>query len=189
MRCGGECAIASPTCCSTPVESLGSSRALAIDRYREWLARRSTSDENPLLAGRHPGAMQGFRWREGTAWQCAGCGAVLTAAASEVALPVHLRDTHWERSHPPLLKAGTYAVDPKPYGPPWRTWEEFGRRRRQREESSPRPATCPTDRRTPSSSHPATCAAPDSSSNGPRATAWASTGGTGRTLPARAAIC
>ncbi|MFG2503867.1 hypothetical protein ACGFSB_37360 [Streptomyces sp. NPDC048441] len=57
---------------------------------------------------------------------CAGCGAVLTAAVSEVALPVHLRDTHWERLHPPLLEAGTYAVDPEPYGPPWRTWEEFG---------------------------------------------------------------
>ena len=57
---------------------------------------------------------------------CAGCGAVLTAAVSEVALPVHLCDTYWETLHPPLLEAGTYAVDPEPYGPPWRPWEEVG---------------------------------------------------------------
>ncbi|WP_234016799.1 hypothetical protein [Streptomyces sp. LaPpAH-108] len=43
---------------------------------------------------------------------CAGCGAVLTAAVSEVALPVHLADTHWETLHPPLLEGGTYAVAP-----------------------------------------------------------------------------
>ena len=57
---------------------------------------------------------------------CAGCGAVLTAAVSEVALPIHLADTHWERLHPPLLEAGSYAVDPVPYGPPWRQWDEVG---------------------------------------------------------------
>ncbi|QEU97202.1 hypothetical protein CP970_08645 [Streptomyces kanamyceticus] len=51
---------------------------------------------------------------------------MLTAAVSEVALRIHLRDTHWERLHPPLLEVGTYAVDPEPYGPPWRTWEECG---------------------------------------------------------------
>ncbi|MFD7987776.1 hypothetical protein ACFV4M_30990 [Kitasatospora indigofera] len=55
---------------------------------------------------------------------CAGCGAVLTAAVSEVALPIHLSATHWETLHPPLLEAGTYAVDPEPDGPPWRRWEE-----------------------------------------------------------------
>ncbi|MFD8805245.1 hypothetical protein [Streptomyces sp. NPDC059597] len=43
---------------------------------------------------------------------CAGCGAVLTAAVSKVALPVHVVDTHWETLHPPLLEAGSYAVDP-----------------------------------------------------------------------------
>lgn len=47
---------------------------------------------------------------------CAGCGAVLTAAVSEVALPIHLADTHWERLHPPLLESGCYAVDPEPFG-------------------------------------------------------------------------
>ncbi|KOU63145.1 hypothetical protein ADK57_22765 [Streptomyces sp. MMG1533] len=57
---------------------------------------------------------------------CAGCGAVLTAAVSEVALPIHLADTHWETLHPPLLEAGSYAVDPAPYGPPWRQWDEVG---------------------------------------------------------------
>jgi hypothetical protein len=50
---------------------------------------------------------------------CAGCGAVLTAAVSQVALPTHLSDAYWEALHPPLLEAGTYAVDPEPYGPPW----------------------------------------------------------------------
>lgn len=57
---------------------------------------------------------------------CAGCGAVLTAAVSEVALPIHLSDAHWEALHPPLLEAGTYAVDPEPHGSPWRSWEEVG---------------------------------------------------------------
>ncbi|SEC33740.1 hypothetical protein SAMN04489727_3395 [Amycolatopsis tolypomycina] len=55
---------------------------------------------------------------------CAGCGAVLTAAVSEVALPVHWADTHWETLHPPLLEAGSFAVDPAPDGPPWRQFDE-----------------------------------------------------------------
>ncbi|MFE2012605.1 hypothetical protein [Streptomyces sp. NPDC059491] len=59
---------------------------------------------------------------------CAGCGAVLTAAVSEVALPVHLADAHWETLHPPLLEAGAYAVDPEPYGPPWRRADQVGAR-------------------------------------------------------------
>ncbi|MER8041748.1 hypothetical protein [Streptomyces sp. NPDC094032] len=53
-------------------------------------------------------------------FECAGCGTVLTAPVSEVALPIHLADTHWERLHPLLLEAGSYAVDPEPFGPPWR---------------------------------------------------------------------
>lgn len=57
---------------------------------------------------------------------CAACGVQLTAGVSRVAPPVHLRDTYWEQLHPPLLEAGTYAVDPEPYGPPWRLWEEAG---------------------------------------------------------------
>lgn len=59
---------------------------------------------------------------------CAGCGAVLTVPVSEVALPIHLADTHWETLHPPLLEAGSYAVDPAPYGPPWRWLDEVGAR-------------------------------------------------------------
>jgi hypothetical protein len=55
---------------------------------------------------------------------CAGCGAVLTAAVSEVALPIHLADTHWETLHPPLLEAGSYAVDPARSGPPWSQCDE-----------------------------------------------------------------
>ncbi|MFB7470435.1 hypothetical protein [Kitasatospora sp. NPDC056184] len=43
-----------------------------------------------------------------------------------MALPIHLADTHWERLHPPLLESGTYAVDPAPYGPPWRQWDRVG---------------------------------------------------------------
>lgn len=43
-----------------------------------------------------------------------------------MALPIHLSDTYWETLHPPVLEAGTYAVDPEPYGPPWRPWEEVG---------------------------------------------------------------
>lgn len=91
---------------------------------------------------------------------CAGCGAVLTAAVSEVALPIHLADTHWETLHPPLLEAGSYAVDPAPYGPPWRQWDEVGAREAAERGASRRLARCPTDRRTPSSSRPATCVAP-----------------------------
>ncbi|WP_322975694.1 hypothetical protein [Actinacidiphila glaucinigra] len=43
-----------------------------------------------------------------------------------MALPIHLAGTHWETLHPPLLEAGTYTVDPEPYGPPWR--DEVGTR-------------------------------------------------------------
>ncbi|MFJ5094752.1 hypothetical protein [Streptomyces sp. NPDC088557] len=57
---------------------------------------------------------------------CAGCGAALTVAVSRVVRPVHLADSHWEMLHPPLLEAGTYAVDHERFGAPWRTWEEVG---------------------------------------------------------------
>lgn len=59
---------------------------------------------------------------------CAGCGAALTAPVSTTALPIHLRDARWESLHPPVLEPGTYTVDPEPYGPPWRPWEEVGAR-------------------------------------------------------------
>nr|WP_126641955.1 hypothetical protein [Embleya hyalina] len=57
---------------------------------------------------------------------CVGCGTVLTAPVSRVALPVHTHHGAWEELHPPLMEPSTYAVDPQPTGPPWRLWEEVG---------------------------------------------------------------
>ncbi|MER5888756.1 hypothetical protein ABT160_33440 [Streptomyces sp. NPDC001941] len=45
-----------------------------------------------------------------------------------MALPIHLADAHWEMLHPPLMEAGSYAVDPAPSGPPWRQWDAVGAR-------------------------------------------------------------
>ncbi|MFE2867205.1 hypothetical protein [Embleya sp. NPDC059259] len=55
---------------------------------------------------------------------CAGCGAVLTAPVSRVALPGHARQSYGHVLLPALLESGTYAVDPAPSGPPWRPWAE-----------------------------------------------------------------
>ncbi|MGW4054667.1 hypothetical protein ACWENA_27975 [Streptomyces sp. NPDC004779] len=56
---------------------------------------------------------------------CAGCGAELTAPLSEVALPVHAHQKYGNGIQlPVLMEPGTFAVDPEPWGPPWRTWEE-----------------------------------------------------------------
>lgn len=57
---------------------------------------------------------------------CAGCGAVLTARVSQVALPVHADQQYGHELLPALLEPGTYAVNPEPSGPPWRRWEEVG---------------------------------------------------------------
>lgn len=57
---------------------------------------------------------------------CAGCGAVITSAVSQVALPVHAHQKYGHELLPALLEPGTYAVDPDPSGPPWRPWEEVG---------------------------------------------------------------
>ncbi|MFI6947471.1 hypothetical protein [Streptomyces sp. NPDC050422] len=57
---------------------------------------------------------------------CAECGTELTVPVSRVALPVHTHHGGWEELHPPLMKPATYAVDPRPTGPPWRLWEEVG---------------------------------------------------------------
>ncbi len=57
---------------------------------------------------------------------CAGCGTELTAPVSRVALPVHVHHGGWEQLHPPLMEPSTYAVDPRPTGPPWRRWAEVG---------------------------------------------------------------
>ncbi|MFJ6614794.1 hypothetical protein ACIQPT_31475 [Streptomyces sp. NPDC091289] len=58
---------------------------------------------------------------------CAGCGARLTAPLSEVALPVHAHQTYGNGVQlPVLMEPGTFAVEPEPWGPPWRVWEETG---------------------------------------------------------------
>lgn len=57
---------------------------------------------------------------------CTGCGTELTAPVSRVVLPVHTHHGGWEELHPPLMEPTTYAVDPRPTGPPWRSWEEVG---------------------------------------------------------------
>ncbi|MFC9279542.1 hypothetical protein [Streptomyces collinus] len=57
---------------------------------------------------------------------CAGCGAELTAPLSQVALPVHARQMYGDGVQlPVLMETGTFAVDPEPWGPPVRRWEEI----------------------------------------------------------------
>ncbi|MEV7677733.1 hypothetical protein AB0O64_04100 [Streptomyces sp. NPDC088341] len=62
-----------------------------------------------------------------TVFTCAGCDAVLSASVSRVALPAHAHQT-WGNGVllPVLMDPGTYAVDPAPWGPPWRSWSEVG---------------------------------------------------------------
>ncbi|MCZ4102706.1 hypothetical protein C8250_040440 [Streptomyces sp. So13.3] len=57
---------------------------------------------------------------------CVGCGAVLTAPLSRVALPDHAHQSYGYGLFPVLMDPGTYAVDPEPSGPPWRLWDEVG---------------------------------------------------------------
>ncbi|MET9657524.1 hypothetical protein [Streptomyces sp. NPDC006510] len=55
---------------------------------------------------------------------CAGCGAELTAPLSQVALPAHAHQKYGNGIQlPVLMEPGTFAVDPEPWGPPWRMWE------------------------------------------------------------------
>ncbi|MER5462365.1 hypothetical protein ABT010_17075 [Streptomyces sp. NPDC002668] len=57
---------------------------------------------------------------------CAGCGAELTTSLSQVALPAHARQKYGNGIQlPVLMEPGTFAVDPEPWGPPWRRWEEI----------------------------------------------------------------
>lgn len=59
-------------------------------------------------------------------FECAGCGATLTAPLSEVALPAHAHQTYGNGNQlPVLMESGTFAVEPEPWGPPWRRWEEI----------------------------------------------------------------
>ncbi|MPY36366.1 hypothetical protein FNH09_35645 [Streptomyces adustus] len=58
---------------------------------------------------------------------CAGCGAELTASLSRVALPVHAHQYFGNGLQlPVLMESGTFAVEPEPWGPPWREWDEIG---------------------------------------------------------------
>ncbi|GAA0441708.1 hypothetical protein ABZ951_02780 [Streptomyces sp. NPDC046215] len=57
---------------------------------------------------------------------CAGCGAELTIPLSQVTLPAHARQKYGNGIQlPVLMEPGTFAVDPEPWGPPWRRWEEI----------------------------------------------------------------
>ncbi|MEU0850950.1 hypothetical protein ABZ387_23715 [Streptomyces flaveolus] len=57
---------------------------------------------------------------------CAGCGAELTTPLSHVALPVHARQKYGNGAQlPVLMEPGTFAVDPDPWGGPWRMWDEI----------------------------------------------------------------
>ncbi|MFD5745910.1 hypothetical protein [Streptomyces sp. NPDC127033] len=57
---------------------------------------------------------------------CAGCGAELTAPLAQVALPAHAHQRYGNGVQlPVLMEPGTFAVDPEPWGPPWRKWAEI----------------------------------------------------------------
>ncbi|MEU6817902.1 hypothetical protein [Streptomyces sp. NPDC046860] len=57
---------------------------------------------------------------------CAGCGARLTVPLSQVALPVHAHQKYGNGIQlPVLMESGTFAVNPEPFGPPWRRWDEI----------------------------------------------------------------
>ncbi|KJS62333.1 hypothetical protein [Streptomyces rubellomurinus] len=57
---------------------------------------------------------------------CKGCGAELTTSLSQVALPVHAHQKYGNGIQlPVLMEPGTFAVDPEPWGPPWRRWDEI----------------------------------------------------------------
>ncbi|WP_330336020.1 hypothetical protein [Streptomyces sp. NBC_00557] len=57
---------------------------------------------------------------------CARCDAELTVPLSQVSLPVHARQTYGNGAQlPVLMESGTFAVDPDPWGGPWRMWDEI----------------------------------------------------------------
>ncbi|MET8586161.1 hypothetical protein ABZX39_35630 [Streptomyces collinus] len=57
---------------------------------------------------------------------CAGCGARLTIPLSQVALPAHAHQKYGNGIQlPVLMEPGTFAVDPRHLGPPWRRWDEI----------------------------------------------------------------
>ncbi|MFF5112196.1 hypothetical protein [Streptosporangium sp. NPDC000509] len=56
----------------------------------------------------------------------ADCDAPLTLPVSQVALPAHAHQKHGYELLLVLMEPRTYTVDPEPFGPPWRRWEEIG---------------------------------------------------------------
>ncbi|MFD5411002.1 hypothetical protein [Streptomyces nojiriensis] len=57
---------------------------------------------------------------------CVRCGAELTAPLSQVALPAHAHQQYGNGLQlPVLMESGTFAVEPEPWGPPWRSWEKI----------------------------------------------------------------
>ncbi|MFF0740440.1 hypothetical protein ACFYVL_08550 [Streptomyces sp. NPDC004111] len=57
---------------------------------------------------------------------CTGCGAELTGPLSPVALPPHAHQRYGNGVQlPVLMEPGTFAVDPEPWGPPLRRWEDI----------------------------------------------------------------
>ncbi|MCX4580134.1 hypothetical protein OHB41_44625 [Streptomyces sp. NBC_01571] len=57
---------------------------------------------------------------------CARCDAELTVPLSQVALPAHARQIYGNGAQlPVLMESGTFAVDPDPWGGPWRMWDEI----------------------------------------------------------------
>ncbi|MFF3158646.1 hypothetical protein [Streptomyces sp. NPDC057910] len=57
---------------------------------------------------------------------CASCDTELTVPLSQVALPPHARPSYGNGVQlPVLMEPGTFAVDPDPWGGPWRTWDEI----------------------------------------------------------------
>jgi hypothetical protein len=55
---------------------------------------------------------------------CAGCAAALTAPVSRVALPEHAGQKYGHQLLGPLMRPGTYAINPDAFGPPWRPWAQ-----------------------------------------------------------------
>ncbi|MEU6851816.1 hypothetical protein ABZ901_18085 [Actinacidiphila alni] len=57
---------------------------------------------------------------------CATCDAKLTVPLSRISLPVHAHQKYGNGTQMPvLMEAGTFSVDPEPWGPTWRRWDEI----------------------------------------------------------------
>ncbi|MFJ8747501.1 hypothetical protein ACIRL2_50265 [Embleya sp. NPDC127516] len=57
---------------------------------------------------------------------CAGCGSELTIPLSPVELPAHAHQKYGNAIQlPVLMESGTFAVEPEPWGAPWRRWEDI----------------------------------------------------------------